>query len=159
MEKKCNLFSQGVVSNILEDISTMIWKFRTQERASSEDYRDTQHLPLDARKQLMIYLHYLLSKISWDLTMADLDVIWVKNTQDNLCHNHKVIYGSMTQGLSLTILRKKNSGSMNINFRINPNVAINSYVVNVYKHSQSTMKERNTWDNTMLQVHSQNIVC
>ena len=59
----------------------------------------------------------------------------------------------------MTILRKNNSESMNINFRINPNAAINSYVINVYKHSQSTMKERNTWDNSMFQVPSQNVVC
>ena len=58
----------------------------------------------------------------------------------------KVIYGSMTQGLSVTILRKNNSESTNINFRLNPNAHINSYVINVYKHSQSTMKERHTWD-------------
>ena len=30
----------------------------------------------------------MLSKISWDLTIADLDVTWVKNTQDNLYHNY-----------------------------------------------------------------------
>ena len=54
----------------------------------------------------------------------------------------KVIYGSMTQGLSVTILRKNNSESTNINFRLNPNAHINSYVDNVFKHSQSTMKER-----------------
>ena len=52
----------------------------------------------------------------------------------------------MTQGLSVTILRKNNSESTNINFRPNPNAHINSYVTNVYKHSQSTMKERHTWD-------------
>ena len=45
-------------------------------------------LPLHPRKKLMIYLRYLLSKISWDLTIADLDVTWMKNTLDNLCHNH-----------------------------------------------------------------------
>ena len=45
-------------------------------------------LPLHPRKKLMIYSRYLLSKISWDLTIADLDVTWVKNTLDNLCHNH-----------------------------------------------------------------------
>ena len=45
-------------------------------------------LPLHPRKKLMIYSHYLLSKLSWDLTIADLDVTWVKNTLDNLCHNH-----------------------------------------------------------------------
>ena len=42
-------------------------------------------LPLHPRKHLMIYSRYLLSKISRDLTIADLDVTWVKN---NLCHNH-----------------------------------------------------------------------
>ena len=36
----------------------------------------------------MIYSRYLLSKISWDLTIADLDVTWVKNTLDDLCHNN-----------------------------------------------------------------------
>ena len=45
-------------------------------------------LPLHPRKKLMIYSHYLLSKISWDLTIAELDVTWVKNTLDNLCRNH-----------------------------------------------------------------------
>ena len=41
----------------------------------------------------------------------------------------------------MTILRKNNSESTNINFRLNPNAHINSYVNNVFKHSQSTMKE------------------
>ena len=45
-------------------------------------------LPIHPRKKLMIYSRYLLSKISWDLTIGDLDVTWVKNTLDNLCHNH-----------------------------------------------------------------------
>ena len=58
----------------------------------------------------------------------------------------KVIYGSMTQGLSVTILRKNISESTNINFRLNPNAHINSYVNNVFKHSKSTMKERHIWD-------------
>ena len=51
-----------------------------------------------------------------------------------------------TQGLSVTILKKNNSESMNINFRLNPNAHINSYVINVYKHSQSMMKETHPWD-------------
>ena len=48
----------------------------------------------------------------------------------------------MTQGLSVTISRKNNSESMNINFRLNPNAHINSYVIYVYKRSQSTMKQK-----------------
>ena len=35
----------------------------------------------------------------------------------------------------MTILRKNNSESTNINFRLNPNAHINSYVNNVFKHS------------------------
>ena len=61
----------------------------------------------------------------------------------------------MTQGLSVTSLRKNNSESTKINFRLNPNAHINSYVINVYKHSQSMLKERHTWINSMLQVCSQ----
>ena len=72
---------------------------------------------------------------------------------------YKVIRGSTTQGLSMTILRKNNSESMNINFRTNPNAAISGNVGNLYKHLQSTMKERSTWDNSMLQVRSQKVVC
>ena len=63
-----------------------------------------------------------------------------------MCNLNKVIYGSMAQGLSVTILRKNISDSTNINFRLNPNTHINSYVNNVFKHSQSTMKERHIWD-------------
>ena len=51
----------------------------------------------------------------------------------------------MTQGLSVTILRKNNSESTNINFRLNANTHINSFN-NVFKHAQSTMKERHIWD-------------
>ena len=64
----------------------------------------------------------------------------------------------MTQGLSLTILRKNNSDSTNINFRLNPNAHINSYVNIVFKHSQSTMKDIYGID-SMFQVCSQNLVC
>ena len=45
-------------------------------------------LPLHPRRKLTIYSRYLSSKISWDLTTADLDVTWVKSILDNLCHNH-----------------------------------------------------------------------
>ena len=59
----------------------------------------------------------------------------------------------------MTILRKNNSECMNINFRLNPSAHINSYVINVYKHSQSMMKEDIHGINSMLQVCSQNVVC
>ena len=52
----------------------------------------------------------------------------------------------MTQGLPMAILRKNNSASTNINFRLNADAHINSYVNNAFKHAQSMMKERQIWD-------------
>ena len=71
----------------------------------------------------------------------------------------KVIYGSMTQGRPMTVLRKNNSESMTIIFRISPNAAINSYSIKVDSHSQSTVKEGNACDNSMFQTCFQNVVC
>ena len=40
-------------------------------------------LPLHPRNKLLIYHRYLLSKISWDLTIADISMTWIKQTLDN----------------------------------------------------------------------------
>ena len=44
-------------------------------------------LPLHPKHKLDIYNRYLLSKISWHLTIADLTETWVKEVLDNKCHN------------------------------------------------------------------------
>ena len=44
-------------------------------------------LPLHPKHKLDLYNRYLLSKISWNLTIADLTETWVKEVLDNKCHN------------------------------------------------------------------------
>ena len=44
-------------------------------------------LPLHPKHKLDLYNRYLLSKISWHLTIADLTETWVKEVLDNKCHN------------------------------------------------------------------------
>ena len=44
-------------------------------------------LPLHLKHKLDLYNRYLLSKISWHLTIADLTETWVKEVLDNKCHN------------------------------------------------------------------------
>ena len=45
--------------------------------------KDIDSLPLHPRNKLLIYHRYLLSKISWDLTIADISMTWIKQTLDN----------------------------------------------------------------------------
>ena len=54
----------------VEDILSIIGKF-----------------PLRPEHKLDLYNRYLLSKISWHLTIADLTETWVKEVLDNKCHN------------------------------------------------------------------------
>ena len=44
-------------------------------------------LPLHPKHKLDLYNHYLLSKISWHLTIADLTETWVKEVLDSKWHN------------------------------------------------------------------------
>ena len=45
-------------------------------------------LPLHPRNKLLIYQRYILSKISWDLTVANLRLTWVKQTLDSILHKY-----------------------------------------------------------------------
>ena len=44
-------------------------------------------LPLHPRFKLELYAKYLLPKISWHLTIADINITWVKQSLDIICHN------------------------------------------------------------------------
>ena len=48
-----------------------------------EVLKDIDSLPLHPRIKLLIYYRCLLSKISWDLTIADIRMTWIKQTLDN----------------------------------------------------------------------------
>ena len=45
-------------------------------------------LPLHPKNKLLLYNSYLLSKISWDLKIADLGLTWVKSNMDNLVSSY-----------------------------------------------------------------------
>ena len=42
------------------------------------------NLPLHPKNKLLLYQRYVLSKISWHLTVADLPITWVKQNLDNI---------------------------------------------------------------------------
>ena len=45
-------------------------------------------LPLHPKNKLKIYHRYLLSKISWDLTVAEITQTWLKNNVDNIISSY-----------------------------------------------------------------------
>ena len=42
-------------------------------------------LPLHPRNKILLYSRYLHAKLSWDLTVADVDKTWIVNNIDNIC--------------------------------------------------------------------------
>ena len=45
-------------------------------------------LPLHQKNKILIYSRYVLSKLSWHLTVADLPKTWVEDNLDNLCNKY-----------------------------------------------------------------------
>ena len=45
-------------------------------------------LPIHPRNKLIIYHRYLLSKISWDLTIGNVNITWIKQTLDSKVHGY-----------------------------------------------------------------------
>ena len=41
-------------------------------------------LPLHPKNKILLYQRYVLSKIGWHLTVADLPITWVKQNLDNI---------------------------------------------------------------------------
>ena len=58
-------------------------KSHIQER-TNEIPQDIDKLPLHPRHKISLYKSYLLSKISWDLTVTNIGLTWVKNNLDNV---------------------------------------------------------------------------
>ena len=42
-------------------------------------------LPLYPRNKILLYSRYLHAKLSWDLTVADIDKTWFMSNIDNIC--------------------------------------------------------------------------
>ena len=45
-------------------------------------------LPLHPMNNLWLYSNYLIPKLCWNLTIADIDITWIKHNLDLLCHNY-----------------------------------------------------------------------
>ena len=45
-------------------------------------------LPLHPKNKLWLYSNYLIPKLCWNLTIADIDITWIKHNLDLLCHNY-----------------------------------------------------------------------
>ena len=45
-------------------------------------------LPLHPKNKLLIYNRYVLSKLSWNLTLADIDMTWVKQSLDSIVNQY-----------------------------------------------------------------------
>ena len=56
-------------------------KHRDKAKTKIEDLMTSiDALPLHPKNKMQLYKHYVLSKISWDLTIANLGLTWVKIT-------------------------------------------------------------------------------
>ena len=73
-------------------------------------------LPLHPKFKLQLYMKYLLPKISWHLTIADIDKTWVKQTLDMICHNKFRAWLEIPPcgTLDILFLSKSKFGSSNI---------------------------------------------
>ena len=45
-------------------------------------------LPLHPKNKILIYQCYVLSKLSWNLNIADIDISWVKQSLDNIVNQY-----------------------------------------------------------------------
>ena len=45
-------------------------------------------LPLQPKNKLLIYQNYILSKLSWHLTVAELNITWMKQNLDNVANSY-----------------------------------------------------------------------
>ena len=55
---------------------------------TEEMMKTIDKLPLHPKYKILIYSRYVLSKLSWHLTVADFPETWVENNLDNLCYGY-----------------------------------------------------------------------
>ncbi len=54
----------------------------------NEIMSDINNLPLHPKYKIQLYKSYVLSKISWHLTVTDISITWVKQNVDNVVHDY-----------------------------------------------------------------------
>ena len=55
---------------------------------TEEIMKTMNKLPLHPKYKILIYSRYVLSKLSWHLTVADLPKTWAESNLDNLCYRY-----------------------------------------------------------------------
>ena len=88
--KPSQLYNETTALNISVDFITLKWITKITSFTISETERllnKIDRLPLHPRFKLELYAEYLLPKISWHLTIADINITWVKQSLNMLCHN------------------------------------------------------------------------
>ena len=45
-------------------------------------------LPLHPKNKILVYQRYVLSKLSWNLTIADINITWVKQSLDSIVNQY-----------------------------------------------------------------------
>ena len=77
---------------------------------TSENILDKIHkLPLHPKNKLLLYNNYLIPKLCWNLTIADLDMTWIKQNLDTLCHNYFRRWLNIPAGGTVQILQLSKS--------------------------------------------------
>ena len=50
--------------------------------------KEIDDLPLHPKNNMLIYHRYVLSKLSWNLSIADIDITWVKQSLDSIVNQY-----------------------------------------------------------------------
>ena len=50
--------------------------------------KDIDDLPLYPKNNMLIYHRYVLSKLSWNLSIADIDITWVKQSPNSIVNQY-----------------------------------------------------------------------
>ena len=69
------------------------------------------NLPLHPKNKLLLYQRYVLSKISWHLTVADLPITWVKQNLDNIASKFIRSWLEILTAGTLNIIRQSKNKS------------------------------------------------
>lgn len=143
------------------------------------------NLPLHPKNKMKLYHRYLLSKISWDLTVAEIPETWLKNNVDNVISSYvrlwfEIPIAGTLEGISLPhskfgfsfIKISTKALQCRVNFRCklstSPNADIrqmqydsspNNIKYDQYKSSRDAIKDiRNTSENRILKMLSQGLI-
>ena len=52
--------------------------------------KEIDNLPLHLKNKMLIYQRYVLSKLSWNLFIADIDITWVKQSLDSIVNQYVI---------------------------------------------------------------------